>query len=151
MTAAREVCVDAGLVVKTVLPEPDSELADALFRQWAAEATQLIAPAFFEAEVDSILRQKTVLRKALTSEQAELAFARAESLSIRLLSLPGQRQRAWQIARELALPTVYDATYLALADLRGCEFWTADERLFNAVNDRLIFVKLLGGYVPGGN
>ena len=39
-------------------------------------------------------------------------------------------------------------TYLALAALRGCACWTADERLVNQVNERLAFVKWLGDYVP---
>ena len=55
--------------------------------------------------------------------------------------MPGQRQRAWEIATDFGFATVYDATYLALAELRGCEFWTADERLVNQVKDTLSFVK----------
>jgi predicted nucleic acid-binding protein len=47
------------------------------------------------------------------------------------------------------LATVYDATYLALAELRRCEFWTADERLLNRVKGTLSFVKWLGDYMPG--
>ena len=33
---------------------------------------------------------------------------------------------------------------LALAQLRGCEFWTADERLYNAVSKELEWVKWVG-------
>jgi predicted nucleic acid-binding protein len=47
------------------------------------------------------------------------------------------------IAREFQFPTVYDATYLALAELSQCEFWTADEKLFKQVRDKLTFVKWL--------
>lgn len=139
-----EVCVDAGLAIKVVITEPDSDWADSLFEQWANDGRQLIAPAFFEAETDSILRQKLVLRRELTAEQAEAAFAKLQALPIRQLSIPAQRQRAWEIAGEFGFPTVYDATYLALASLRACEFWTADERLFNQVKDRLTFVRWLG-------
>jgi predicted nucleic acid-binding protein len=57
------------------------------------------------------------------------------------------RERAWEIATAFGFATVYDATYLALAELRGCEFWTADERLFNQVTDKLFFVKWLGAHV----
>jgi predicted nucleic acid-binding protein len=39
---------------------------------------------------------------------------------------------------------VYDATYLVLSQFRGCEFWTADERLFSAVKDELALVRWLG-------
>lgn len=34
-----EVCVDASLAIKVVVPEAGSEKADALFTQWASEET----------------------------------------------------------------------------------------------------------------
>jgi predicted nucleic acid-binding protein len=143
-----EVCVDASLAIKVVVPEAGSEKADALFTQWASEETQLIAPVFFEVETDSILRQKLTLRRELTVDQAQRAFASLQGLPIRTLHSPEQRERAWEIARDFQFPTVYDATYLALADLRLCEFWTADEKLFKQVRDKLTFVKWLGNYSP---
>jgi predicted nucleic acid-binding protein len=143
-----EVCVDASLAIKVVVPEAGSEKADALFTQWANEETQLIAPVFFEVETDSILRQKLTLRRELTVDQAQRAFASLQGLPIRTLHSPEQRERAWEIARDFQFPTVYDATYLALADLRLCEFWTADEKLFKQVRDKLTFVKWLGNYSP---
>jgi len=148
MSPAKEVCVDASLAVKVAVTESDSDKADALFEEWSNEGMQLIAAVFFDVETDSILRQKVVLRKELTPEQAETAFVKLQALPIQQVSVPGQRQRAWEIATEFGFATVYDATYLALAELRGCEFWTADERLFNRVKNKLSFVKWLGNYVP---
>ena len=46
--------------------------------------------------------------------------------------LEAVRQRARQIAAGLALVPVYDSTYAALAEARGCDFWTADEKFANA-------------------
>lgn len=144
---ANEVCVDASLAVKVVVAEPDSDKADSLFEEWADAGRELIAPAFFEVETDSILRQKLIVRRELNVEQAQAAFLKLQALPIRQLSLGGQRNRAWEIAAELGAATVYDATYLALAELRGCEFWTADQRLFNQVKDKLSYVRLLSAYV----
>ena len=67
MSPATEVCVDASLAVKVVVPESDSDKADGLFGEWAREGKQLIAPAFFQVETDSILRQKVALRKEIDS------------------------------------------------------------------------------------
>ena len=117
MSPVKEVCVDASLVVKVVVPEQDSDRADALFHEWTTHGTQLIAPAFFEVETDSILRQKVVLRQELTPEQAEVAWTKLRNLPIQQISIGGQRQRAWEIATDFGLATVYDATYLALAEL----------------------------------
>jgi predicted nucleic acid-binding protein len=148
MNSTTEVCVDASLALKVVVAEADSDKAYVLFDRWADNGNQLIAPAFFEVETDSILRQKVVLRRELTPDQANAAFAKLQTLPIRQISLSGQRQRAWEIATQYGFATVYDASYLALAQLRDCEFWTADERLFNRVKDNLPFVKWLGDYVP---
>jgi predicted nucleic acid-binding protein len=149
MSPVQEVCIDASIAVKVVVTEPDSDKADALFDEWANDGTRLIAPAFFDVEIDSILRQKVVLRQELIPEQAETAWTKLQNMPIEQLSLRGQRRRAWEIAVNLGLATVYDATYLALAELRRCEFWTADERLLNRVKGTLSFVKWLGDYMPG--
>ena len=143
-----EVCVDASLAIKVVVPEAGSDKADALFEQWANEEIQLIAPVFFEVETDSILRQKVSLRRELTADQAERAFASIRALPIKTTHSAEQRERAWEIAREFQFPTVYDATYLALAELSNCEFWTADEKLFKQVRNKLTFVQWLGNYSP---
>lgn len=142
-----EVCVDASLAIKVVVPELEA-IRDALFNRWAGEEIQLIAPVFFEVETDSILRQKASLRRELTADQAQRAFTSLRALPITTKHSPEQRERAWEIAREFQFATVYDATYLALAELRRCEFWTADEKLFKQVRDKLTFVKWLGNYSP---
>jgi len=143
-----EVCVDASLAIKVVVPEAGSDKADALFDRWAGEDIQLIAPMFFDVETDSILRQKTNLRRELTADEAERAFASLRALPIKTKHSAEQRERAWEIAREFEFPTVYDATYLALAELSKCEFWTADEKLFKQVKSKLTFVQWLGNYSP---
>ncbi|WXJ81770.1 hypothetical protein MHLNE_11220 [Moorella humiferrea] len=55
----KEVCVDACLVVKLVINEPDSALADALFAWWQEQGVQLIAPVFCPVEIDSVIRRRT--------------------------------------------------------------------------------------------
>jgi len=108
MSPTQEVCVDASLAMKVVVTEPGSDKADALFDAWANEGKQLIAPAFFEVETDSILRQKVALRKELTPEQAEAAFAKLRTLPIQQIAVLGQRQRAWEMAADYGFATVYD-------------------------------------------
>ncbi|MCL6560570.1 MAG: type II toxin-antitoxin system VapC family toxin [Firmicutes bacterium] len=52
-------------------------------------------------------------------------------------------QSALEWAAHLGLPATYDSYYLALADSLGCEFWTADERLYNTVKERVAWVHYL--------
>jgi predicted nucleic acid-binding protein len=47
------------------------------------------------------------------------------------------------MACESGLPAIYDAHYLALAHRLNAEFWTADRRLFQAVQGRIPKIHLL--------
>jgi len=137
-----QVCVDAGLVIKLLTPEEDSSLAEVLFSQWRDDGTSMIAPAFAPAEVDSVLRKK-VLRGYISQKVADEAFRLACQLPIAIDNDTNYRKRAWEIATRFQLPTVYDAIYLALAEANRCEFWTADQTLYDKVKGELTFVKFL--------
>jgi predicted nucleic acid-binding protein len=54
--------------------------------------------------------------------------------------------RSFDLAQEYRQPTIYDTPYLAVAEIYGCDFWTADEALFHAVADKLSYVHLLAHY-----
>lgn len=56
-----------------------------------------------------------------------------------------------RVVHGLTTPAVADKTlvlldYAALAELRGCEFWTADKVFYDAVKAVLSFVKYLPDY-----
>ena len=51
---------------------------------------------------------------------------------------------AYELADEFNRPRAYDAQYLLLAKRLSCEFWTADERMFNAVKDKFTDIRWLG-------
>jgi predicted nucleic acid-binding protein len=53
-------------------------------------------------------------------------------------------KRAYELATQFDRPTAYDSQYLAVAERYQCDFWTADERLFNAVTASLPKVRWLG-------
>lgn len=136
-----KVCVDAGLVVKFVTPEVDSASVESLFAQWKETQVAMIVPAFAPAEIDSVLRHK-VARGELTPDVADAAFQLVCRLPIIIDTETNCRARAWEIAKQFEFPTVYDAVYLALAEAHHCEFWTADQKLFERVN-KLPYVKHL--------
>ena len=54
------------------------------------------------------------------------------------------QEQALELAARFRLRASYDAQYLALAQLRGCPLWTADERLYNSVQAELPRVRWLG-------
>jgi predicted nucleic acid-binding protein len=141
------VCADANLALKIVLHEPDSARARALWAEWNAQQSLIIAPTLWGYEVTSVVR-KRVHRGLLPPDMARETFVAVHQLPVRLLAPAGLHQRAWELAQRFDRPAAYDAHYLALAEMAGCPFWTADERLFNAVREELDWVHWLGGYQP---
>ena len=137
------VCIDANLVVWALVPSPFSGSAEALLARWRREKTTLIAPALFAFEVTATLRRLVYL-KHITPDEGEDAFARFRRIKVRLSHRQALFPLAWKLAKQFNRPRAYDTAYLALAQLHRCDFWTADEKLYNAVKDRLPWVKWVG-------
>ena len=141
-----ELCIDASVVVKLVLKgEAHRVSARRLLRDCIVNNVTLIAPPFFESEADTAIR-KRVHDGRLSLNDAKKAFAGLDRVPVQLVMHLELRQRAREIAKQFNLRTVYDATYAALAELRGCEFWTADKAFYEAVKAGLPFVKYLPDY-----
>lgn len=137
------VCVDASLIVRTLVPDLFSQEAEGLLASWQQADTTLIAPALFAFEVSTTLRRMIYL-KALAPARGEAAFAAFLRIPVRLSHRKGIFPLAWQLAKQFNRPRAYDTAYLALAQLNHCDFWTADEKLYNAVKDKLSWVKWIG-------
>ena len=143
-----QICVDSGILLKLLLNEPDSHLAEALWQQWVQQNSQPIAPYLFTFEITAVLRKATH-RGLLEVATAEKMLQKALEFDVRMQTFSGIHQRAWELATEFNRPTAYDAHYLALAEMVGCPFWTADRRLFNAVSQKLDWVHFLGNFKHG--
>jgi predicted nucleic acid-binding protein len=137
------VCVDANVIVRTLVFGQFSEQATALFAQWQQRGVPLLAPALFAFEVTATLR-RLVYHKAITPEEGQEAFVRFLRIKVRLSHRRSIFPLAWQLAKQFNRSRAYDTAYLALAQLNQCDFWTADEKLFNAVNGQLPWVKWIG-------
>lgn len=140
-----QICVDSGILLKLLLNEPDSHLAEALWHGWVMAGVQPIAPNLFPFEVTAVLRKLTH-RGLIQTEMGQKILEKALQFDVTLQAFDGIHERAWQLATEFGRPTAYDTHYLALAEHLGCPFWTADQRLFNAVSDKLGWVHFLGDF-----
>ncbi|NIR49065.1 PIN domain-containing protein [candidate division KSB1 bacterium] len=139
-------CVDASIVVKwAVKGEPHRKKAHALLKDAGVNSIILIAPPIIVSESDSAIR-KRVFDGKMAIDEAHKAYAILDAAPLRIVETPGLRQRAREIAEQFNQRFVYDATYAALAELQGCEFWTADKAFFDAVKVSLPFVKYLPDY-----
>ncbi|MBI4288240.1 MAG: type II toxin-antitoxin system VapC family toxin [Chloroflexi bacterium] len=138
-----QVCVDASLALSLLLPEDLSDRAEAAWDSWVdAEIDIVTAPLFF-AEVTSVLREKVHFGR-ISADEGQNAFDTFLDLAVRGTDPPELQRVAWRLAREYNRPRAYDAQYLAVASVLGCELWTADRRLVNAVSAP--WVRWVGDY-----
>lgn len=141
-----EICVDASVIVKlAVAGEAHRATARRLVRNSIAAGVRLIAPPFYVSEVDTAIRRR-VYEGRWNTVDAHNAFAVLDRAPVEVLTHPNLRERARGIAEQFNQRTVYDSTYAALAELRGCEFWTADNAFYLDVEAALAFVRYLPDY-----
>jgi predicted nucleic acid-binding protein len=88
-------------------------------------AGDLAAPDLVDVETVSVLRKRWL---AGSITDARFAAAIDDLADLDLDRYPALRfmRRAWDLRANV---TPYDATYVALAEVLGCELWTADQRL----------------------
>jgi predicted nucleic acid-binding protein len=141
------ICVDASLAAKLVLDEEQSDKARMLWQTWLVQGVELVAPCHLAFELFSVIRQQ-VFRNKLDAGIGRRAFDVLLAQGILLLHPQALHESAWRIASRFNRPTLYDAYYLAVGELYRCEVWTADRRLYRAVQLDLPWVKLLDYYQP---
>lgn len=146
---SRYICLDTSVLVKTLVEEEGTDKALALMEKVALNGQLIVLPAFAWAEVGSVLR-KMRRKNLLTMQEADdlwLEFRHFQG--IEYLSDDMIMERAWKISRYFDMPTLYDASFLAVAEVVAersgemCEYWTWDERLINQLNGRREYVRWL--------
>lgn len=126
----RALCLDTSVLIRYLVPEEFHPQAEVLVIEAVEAAIRLVAPAFAWAEIGSVLRKK-IRAGLLSSEQAQGCFDDFCQLPIEYIDTDQTRARAWEIAHQYQMPTLYDAAFLACAESAGenCQFWTADKTL----------------------
>ena len=146
---AKIAVMDASGAAAFALPdEKHFDAAGLCIEALAQQNARLIAPPLFEYEIDSILRRRVHLG-TLTSAEAATALRIVDALEVEIVYDVATRVLARTIAEQLKQPRVYDATYAALAQQRGCDLWTADEKFYNGATNEgagglLSFVRFIG-------
>jgi predicted nucleic acid-binding protein len=139
------IVADSSFLIASVFKEKYTAQARKLLRDWARQDTQLAAPTLLKYELAAAVR-KNVYRGILSTEQAEAGLRLLARQVIQFLIDDKLVRRAYELATQLNRPSAYDAQYLAVAERLGCDFWTADEKLFNAVRQQLTWVRWLGNF-----
>lgn len=146
----RRLCVDACLAAQWVIAESLSPKALALYRQSRTSEHELVVPPLLAYEVTNAIFKRTW--RPLTSgvtigvEQAQALLRELDLFEVVVRSYPAIHEDALGLAHEYGLKSSHDAHYLALARHLGCDLWTADQRLWNALRDHVDDVFWLGDY-----
>lgn len=141
------ICVDASVAAKWVLPEEYRDQALGFYEDSRSRSATIAVPPHFPVEVTNVIRRR-VARHFLTHAEGLELLRIFVQFSVRLVIPQELYEEAFNLAERFNLPTVYDTHYLALAKLLGCDLWTADQGLLNALGEKLPYVKWVGRY-PG--
>ncbi len=116
--------VDASVLA----PALADDTADGDVARGRLRGQTLIAPELIDLEVASVLRRQ-LLAGDLDDRRARLALTDLVDLPLRRVPHRRLLGRCWQLRQNL---TVYDAAYVALAELLDLALVTGDTRLSNA-------------------
>ncbi len=94
---------------------------------------ELLAPTLWRSHTLSAVYE-AVRRGEMTEDVARERLAYVNGMKIRLLGDAVLRRRAWAVARQLDLPTTYEAEYVALTQLQADAFVTLDADLARRVD-----------------
>jgi predicted nucleic acid-binding protein len=127
------VVIGASAAIKAILPNPLQAHCLALVQTFAE--VQPMAPALWAYETSSAVA-KALHFGEITESEAHRALEKLDTLGVRLFVPDADQNRAafdWTL--KLKRASAYDSYYLVLAQALECDFWTADKRLFHALND----------------
>jgi predicted nucleic acid-binding protein len=139
-----EVVADASVAAKWHLQDEEHVAqAGQLLAAVLGGRFSLVVPEIWRFEVGSIF-SKAVANRRVT--EAEGRTALADTLLVPHVAFsPPDPVAAYEAARRFNR-TIFDGFYLALAEERGCDFWTDDRKLVRALSNSYPFVPWIGNY-----
>ena len=135
--------VDASVAVKWLVEEIYSRQADDLLVAWEQNNTHIAGPHLLPVEVSNAL-YKRVRQHQIALDTAVQLEAEFLENDIELMQSASLHLLAIRLASVLDQPTTYDSHYLALAESLDCDYWTADQRFYNAASSNYPRVHWIG-------
>jgi predicted nucleic acid-binding protein len=125
------IVVDASVLVTALVDDGDHgrRARDRLI------GDHLSAPELIDLEVVSVIRRLCAATE-LDPERADQALDDLEALRLDRVPHRPLLRRCWELRHNV---TVYDAVYIALAEILGATLITADQRLTNAPGTTCVF------------
>lgn len=136
--------IDSSVMVKWVLPEPDSDKALRLRDDLRNATHQLLSPDIFTVEASHALTR--------AERQGRIAVGQARTLLLDILTTPPVAfpfqpflLRAIDISSAVRVG-VYDCIYVALAEQEKCQLVTADATMVRTLQPAFPFIRPLSSF-----
>lgn len=132
--------IDTSAVIHSITDGGHLGIKARHFFRTAARDLLLIAPPLFLAECESTLNLWRI-KEGKTKAQLRIARQAFDEFGVNITHIPLTHMKAREIADNLRLPRIYDATFAALALLKKVDYYTADITFYNAARGKYPFVK----------
>ena len=113
---------------------------------WLAGAVTFRCPDLLPSEIGSTFL-RAVRRDRITEAEATVSIRNLLAVDCDLQPSSPVVPRTFEIARQHN-QRIYDCFYVALAEREGIDFWTSDQRLYNALHAHFPFVRFIADYTP---
>ena len=124
--------IDANVSLKMLLPGPFQAACQSLIHRLVGDGLELVAPALWACETTSTIC-KAIHLGQISPLEGEQVLSATSALGVRLVPPDAAQNRlAFEWTLRLRRGSAYDSYYVALAEILGCDLWTADQRLVNA-------------------
>jgi len=149
MATVPRLLVDCSVVVKWRLTsESHAFEAGELLSDWENGAVRLCVPdQFFGELVNALIGATRKHPPRLTAAEARDTLDDLTAAPFLVFKTTGRKilAQAFDIAQQFS-QQAYDCLYVALAERKRIEFWTGDERLYNALHTAFPFVRWIAHY-----
>ena len=136
------IILDASIILKMIFEEQDTLLALQLREKHITAEDKIAAPELLYYELANVLATKV----PISVKNASSVLTEIFNLEFMTFTL-GEEEFLTSISASRKYKiSIYDASYVILAERLSCDFITADMKLFKKTKD-LKFVKLLGNTV----
>ena len=121
--------LDASVILKAFTNEIDSNKVINILEDFQDGKNEIIVPEFIFLEITNALRYKKQSQESLNKTNKELW-----NLGLKIESLnPFLLEKAIEISLKNNI-TIYDAIYVSLAQINGCQLVTSDKELYKIPN-----------------
>lgn len=130
-TGPFELVIDAGVAIKWYVPE----IHDVEAKRFLSPAFSLHVPELFYPEFGSIVWKKARVLKTpeISEDEGRDILDLLLGVDLTVHPMPPGLKAAYDLAVSPARPTVYDSSYLTLADALNCRLVTADRKFYDAM------------------